>query len=160
MLRRRTLCAALSTLCALLVACGETPTTAQCRTPAPATPASVSSGPLSAHTDRGVLQSGGTVHVSVDAVGPVTFTAPCDAPISAVVVDATDLHVGAVSAPAPKGTPCGAVNLAAGDKAHYELAWTADITLPQGTYRLVVSLGDQPPLSLPVALGPSTLVCS
>jgi hypothetical protein len=158
--RRRALYAALSTASTLLVACGETATTAQCRTPAPATPASAVSGPLTAHTDRGVLQSGGTVHVVVDVVGPASFNAPCDAPVSAVVVDATDLHVAAVSAPAPKGTPCGAVSLPAGDKAHYELAWTADITLPSGGYRLVVTLGDQPPVTLPVALGPSSLVCS
>jgi hypothetical protein len=69
------------------------------------------------------------------------------------VVDSTDLHVAAIAPPAPKGTPCGAVSLAAGQRAHYEVLWTSDGTLPPGRYSLVATLGDQEPLTLQVTVG-------
>jgi hypothetical protein len=146
--------------CALLAACGDAPAPATCRTPAPATPPSATSGPLTAHADRGVFPAGGTLRISVDAAGPATYTAPCDQPLQVIVVDSADLHVAALAAPAPKGTPCGAVALAAGQTAHYEVQWTADETLPSGAYRLVLTLGDQPPMTLPVELGLGPLGCA
>jgi hypothetical protein len=152
---------AIAATCAVLAACGgEAAAPQQCRTPAPATPPSVAAGPLTARADRGVFPAGGTLRISLDAAGPVTYNAPCDQPVQVVVVDSADLHVAALSAPAPKGTPCGAVTLAAGQTAHYEVPWTADETLPPGTYRLVVTLGDQASLALPVELGVGSLGCA
>jgi len=144
---------------AALVACGDSTPAARC-TPAPsATPAVAVAGPLTARTDAGTVPAGGTVKVSVDAVGPLAFTAPCDAPLQLIVIDSADLHVDALAPPAPKGTPCGPVVLPAGRTAHYELLWTSDETLPPGRYSLVATLGDQPPLTLQVRLGPGPITC-
>jgi len=133
--------------CALLVACGDSTTAARCTPPPSApSPSAVGAGPLTARADRAQVPDGGTVRLSVDATGPATYTAPCDQPVQVIVVDSTDLHVAALTDPAPKGTPCGAVTLTAGQTAHYEVLWTTDATLPPGMYRLVATLGDQAPL--------------
>lgn len=146
--------AALALACCVLAGCGDSgPATSRCTPPPTSTPASATSGPISAHTDRGAMAAGDTVKVSVDVSGPATYGAPCDAPVQLVVVDSTDLHVGAAGGPAPKGTPCGAVSLAAGQKAHYEVLWTSDDTLPPGRYSLVATLGDQEAIALPVTIG-------
>jgi hypothetical protein len=157
---RRTPPLALAGACAVLAACGDSVPAAHC-TPAPsAAPPSVVAGPLTARADRGELPAGGTVRVSIDAAGPATFNAPCDQPLQVIVVDSAGLHVAALSAPAPKGTPCGAVTLAAGQTAHYEVLWTADPTLPPGRYSLATMLGDQPALVVQVELGLPSLACS
>jgi len=146
--------AALAAACCLLAGCGDSgPAAARCTPPPTASPAVATAGPLSARTDRGALAAGDTVKVSLDVAGPATYSAPCDGPVQIVVVDSADLHVGTASAPAPKGTPCGAVTLAAGQTAHYEVLWTSDDTLPPGRYSLAASLGDQPAISLTVTIG-------
>jgi hypothetical protein len=144
---------------AVLTACGDSVPATHC-TPAPsAPPPSAVAGPLTAHADRGSFPAGTTVRLSVDAAGPLTYTAPCTQPLQVIVVDSADLHVAALTAPAPKGTPCGSVNLAAGQTAHYEVLWTADATLPPGLYNLDAALGDQPPLVVQVQLGLPSFVC-
>jgi hypothetical protein len=97
--------------------------------------------------------------VDIDVAGPLAYQAPCAAPVTLLVVDSVDIHVDVVSPVAPKGTPCGAVSLAAGQTAHYEVLWTADPTLPTGRYRVVATLGDQAPIALPVELGLGKLTC-
>ena len=140
--------------CCLLVACGDSgPAAVRCTPPPTASPAVAVAGAMSARTDRGSLAAGDTVKVSLDVAGPATYVAPCDGPVQIVVVDGNDLHVGTASAPAPKGTPCGAVSLAAGQSAHYEVLWTSDDTLPPGRYSLAATLGDQAALSLTVTVG-------
>jgi ABC-type amino acid transport substrate-binding protein len=156
---RRTLPLALASACAVLAACGDSVPAARC-TPAPsAAPPSVVAGPLTARADRSEFPAGGTLRISIDATGPARYNAPCDQPLQVIVVDSADLHVAALSAPAPKGTPCGAVTLAAGQTAHYELLWTADPTLPPGRYTLATMLGDQAALVVPVELGLPSLTC-
>jgi hypothetical protein len=124
-----------------------------------ASPAQVTAGALTARADAGMLAAGSTLKVSLDAAGPVSYQAPCTQPVQLIVVDSADLHVAAAGPPAPKGTACGAVALAAGQSAHYEVAWSTDATLPPGPYRVVVTLGDQAPLSLAVQLGPGPITC-
>lgn len=157
---RRPPLVALAVACAALAACGDSTPAARCTPPPTAAPASAASGPLSARTDRGSMAAGDTVRVSLDVAGPASYTAPCDQPLQLVVIDSTDLHVGAVAPPAPKGTPCGAVALAAGQTAHYEVLWTSDDTLPAGRYSLVATLGDQPPLTLALTVGAGPFGCS
>jgi hypothetical protein len=157
---RRSARAALAGACLWLAACGDsTPVPPRC-TPAPTvSPATVVAGPLTARTDRGLLPSGGALGVSLDVTGPAGYRAPCASPLQIIVVDKADIHVAAQTAPAPKGTPCGTVTLAAGQTAHYEVIWTADATLPPGQYRVVATLGDQPAIALPVELGARSLNC-
>lgn len=151
---RRLAIAVPAAACCLLAACGgSAPPTVRCTPPPTASPAAATAGPLTARTDRGSLAAGDTVKVSLDVAGPAAYNAPCDAPMQVVVLDSTDLHVGTAGAPAPKGTPCGAVSLAAGQTAHYEVLWTSDDTLPPGRYSLAATLGDQPALSLTVTVG-------
>ena len=135
-----------------LSACGSVQS-ARCRPQPSPTPPSTTAGQLTATADRAVVPSGGTVAASVEAAGPLAYTAPCDAPLSLIVIDSTDIHVDAEAPPAPKGTPCGAVKLAAGEKALYQVLWNTDSTLPSGRYRLVLGLGDQPQIVLAVRLG-------
>jgi len=143
----------------VLAACGDSAPAARC-TPAPkATPATVTAGSLTARTDAGVIPAGGTLKLSLDAAGPLSYTAPCEQPVQLIVIDSSDLHVDALGPPAPKGTPCGPVSLAAGQTAHYEVLWTADDTLPPGRYTLAATLGDQPALSLQVSVGAGPITC-
>jgi hypothetical protein len=156
---RRTPPLALAGACAALVACGDSTPVAHCTAAPSLAPPSAVAGPLTARADRGEFPAGGTVRVSVDAAGPATYNAPCAQPLQVIVVDTADLHVAALTSVAPKGTPCGAVTLAAGQTAHYELLWTADPTLPPGHYNLDATLGDQPPIVVQVELGLATLAC-
>ncbi len=151
MLLPRLLAAALAG--AILVACGGDSPTPPC-TPQPSpSPPVATTGQLTASADKATVPSGGAVLASVRAVGPLHYQAPCDAPLDLIVVDRTDIHVDSVSPPAPKGTPCGAVTLGAGQSAEYDVLWNSDPTLPPGPYRLVLGLGDQPQLVLQVQLG-------
>jgi hypothetical protein len=159
MLRRPSLHAALAGVCACLVACGAETTAARCTPPPTPSPPSVAAGALTASADRAVVPLGGMLKVTVAVAGPLSYQAPCDGPVRLIVVDSADIHVDSVSPPAPRGTPCGAVAVAAGQTAHYDLLWTADPTLPVGAYRLVLTLGDQPALSLPVSLGLAGITC-
>jgi hypothetical protein len=136
-----------------LVACGSEAQTARC-TPRPSpSPPAATAGQLTATADPAVVPAGGSVEAAVHVAGPLTYQAPCTAPLSLIVVDSTDIHVDSEGPPAPKGTPCGAVKLAAGQTAEYDVVWNADPTLPTGPYRLVLGLGDQPQLVLTVHLG-------
>src|SRR5260221_5062497 len=90
---------------ALLAACGDSTTAARCTPPPLAPSPSAVAGPLTARADRALVPAGGMVRLSVDAAGPASFAAPCDQPLQLIVVDNADLHVAALSAPAPKGTP-------------------------------------------------------
>ena len=98
--------------------------------------------------------------LSVIATGPLVYHAPCDSPLQLVVTDRADIHVATQTAPAPRGTPCGDVTLAAGQSVEYDLLWAPDPTLPAGAYKASLSLGDQPSLVLAVTLGQPPLVCS
>jgi hypothetical protein len=101
-----------------------------------------------------VVGAGGSLMASVRVMGPLTYAAPCDAPLRMIVADSADIHVDALAPPAPRGTPCGsAVTLAAGQHVEYDVQWTADPTLPTGRYRLVLVLDGQPELVLPIQLG-------
>jgi hypothetical protein len=143
-----------------LAACSGGGTAGRC-TPAPSpSPPTAGLGQLTASADRAVVPSGGTVGATVHVTGPLSYQAPCDRPVQLIVVDSTDLHVDSVSPPAPKGTPCGAVSLAAGQSAEYDVLWNSDPTLPPGRYRLVLGLGDQPQLVLSVELGLASEACS
>jgi hypothetical protein len=150
---RRPLRAALAGPCLLLVACGDVVAPPQCTAIPTASPPHVSAGALTARADHGVMPAGNTLHVSVEAAGPLSYSAPCNQPLQLIVSDSADLHVASGGAAAPKGTPCGAVSLQAGQTAHYDVAWPSDPTLPAGEYRVVVTLGDQAPLALSVQLG-------
>jgi hypothetical protein len=139
---------------AALCACGDSAQTARCTTHAAATPPTATAGQLIAFADRAVVPSGGSLVAGVRAAGPLRYAAPCTAPLQLIVVDNADIHVDSETPPAPRGTPCGpAVSLAAGQTAEYDATWAADPTLPPGTYRLVLALGDQPQLVLHVRLG-------
>jgi hypothetical protein len=134
-------------------ACGGETTATRC-TPQPTTsPPSAVAGPLTAGVDQAVMPSGGTLVATVKVAGPLAYQAPCDGPLRLIVVDSSDIHVDSLAPAAPKGTPCGAVNLASGQKAEYDVQWTADPTLPPGGYRLVLALGDQAQLALSVRIG-------
>ena len=134
-------------------ACGGDTVATRC-TPQPAPPPpSAVAGPLTATVDQAVVPSGGTLVATVKVAGPLAYQAPCAAPLRLIVVDSSDIHVDSSAPAAPKGTPCGAVNLAGGQKAQYDVQWTADPTLPPGSYRLVLVLGDQPQMALSVRIG-------
>ena len=149
----RALVAALSAPVLGLVACGGSVPTARC-TPLPSTsPPAAVAGQLTAFADRAVVSSGGTVAAGVRVSGPLSYQAPCAAPLSLIVVDRADIHVDSESPPAPRGTPCGAVALASGQTAEYDVLWNPDPTLPSGPYRLVLGLGDQPQLVVTVRVG-------
>jgi hypothetical protein len=149
----------LAAACCGLAACGSDAPAVHCTPPPTPSPPSVVAGPLTASADHAVLAAGAMLKVSVDAGGPLSYQAPCTSPVTLLVVDSADIHVDSVSPVAPKGTPCGAVTLAAGQTAHYEVIWTADPTLPPGRYRVVVALGDQAPIALPIELGLGSLTC-
>jgi hypothetical protein len=136
-----------------LAGCGDSAQSARCTPHASPSPPAVSAGQLTAAADRAVVPSGGSVQASVRVTGPLHYQAPCNAPLQLIVVDSADIHVDSLAPPAPRGTPCGDVSLAAGQSAEYDVPWTADPTLPSGTYRLVLGLGDQPQLVLRVRLG-------
>ena len=145
----------------LLAGCGGgTTSSAGCTpsSPSPAGPPSVSAGALAAGVDRTALPAGATLHLQVVATGPVAYAAPCDGPLQLLVIaDAGDIHVDTPPPGAAHGVPCGSVRLAAGQRAEYDTDWTPDATLPAGVYRTVLTLGDQPPLILRVALGGSPM---
>ncbi|HEX6491972.1 MAG TPA: hypothetical protein VF112_00590, partial [Candidatus Dormibacteraeota bacterium] len=60
---------------------------------------------------------------------------------------------------AVRGVPCGAVSLPRGRSAEYEISWQVDPTLPAGVYDATLVLGDQPPTTLQVRLGPPPSGC-
>jgi hypothetical protein len=136
-----------------LAACGVAGQSARCTAHASPSPPVATAGQLTATVDRAVVPGGGSLQASVHIAGPLRYQAPCDGPVQLIVVDSADIHVDSLAPPAPRGTPCGEVSLAAGQSAEYDVAWTADPTLPPGAYRLVLGLGDQPQLALPVRLG-------
>ena len=142
-----------------LAACGTDAQSAHCTPRASPPPPTITAGQLTATADRAVVPTGGSVAVAVHATGPFTYQAPCDAPLSMLVVDSADIHVYSSAPAAPKGTPCGAVTLGASQGAEYDVLWTPDTTLPPGRYRLVLALGDQPQLVLGVQLGTTVSGC-
>jgi hypothetical protein len=142
-----------------LTACGGDAQAVHC-TPRPSpSPPVATAGQITASADRAVVPSGDTVATTVHVTGPLAYQAPCTGPLSLIVIDSTDIHVFSAAPPAPKGTPCGAVTLAAGQSAEYDVQWNADPTLPSGRYRLVLALGDQPQLVLSMQLGLATSDC-
>jgi len=143
-----------------LAACGDAGQSARCTPHPSASPPSITAGQLTAFADRAVVPTGGSLQASVRVTGPLRYQAPCDAPLQLIVVDSTDIHIDSLAPPAPRGTPCGAVALSAGQTAEYDVAWTADPTLPAGVYRLVLGLGDQPQLVVRVRLGLDVGGCS
>lgn len=155
----RSLAAALAGAALGLAACGGDSPPPLCTPHASPSPPVTNAGQLSATADRAALPVGGSVQATVRVAGPFAYQAPCDAPMRLIVVDSADIHVDSVAPPAPKGTPCGAVNLAAGQSAEYDVVWNADPTLPTGAYRLVLALGDQPQLLLVVHLGVDVVHC-
>ena len=162
---RTSTAAATGLLTAVLASCGgggaTGSTSCTAASPSPAGPPTVSAGPLSAAVDRTALPAGATLHLQVVATGPVAYTAPCDAPLQLLVIeDAGDIHVDTPAPPAAHGVACGSVHLEAGQRAEYDTDWTPDETLPAGLYRTVLTLGDQPPLILRVALGTSPVAPS
>jgi hypothetical protein len=159
MSRRRIPHVTLAAACCGLAACAGDAPALHCTPPPSPTPPSAVAGPLTAAADHGLLAPGTMLKVSVDASGPLTYQAPCSSPLTLLVVDSADIHVDSVAPVAPKGTPCGAVSLTAGQTAHYEVLWTADPTLPTGRYRVVATLGDQAPIALAFQLGLASLTC-
>jgi hypothetical protein len=155
----RSLAVALAGAALGLAACGGDSPPPRC-TPHPSpSPLATTAGQLSGALDRAALPLGGSVQATVRVSGPLVYQAPCNAPLSLIVVDTADIHVDSQAPPAPKGTPCGAVSLAAGQSAEYDVVWNADPTLPTGAYRLVLALGDQPQLVLVVHLGIEVVQC-
>lgn len=151
--------AALPAALAGLAACGSgTATSTGC--PPPATTAAggttARAGVISVSADRRVAPRGGRVALAVTATGPARIAAPCTGPVSLVVADASGLHVFAADPPAVRGDPCGDVILAAGQTAAWQLGWDLDPTLPAGTYRLDVGVGDAPPVGLSVEVSGGT----
>jgi hypothetical protein len=137
-----------------LAACGDAGSGGRCTPRASSTIPVVTSGHLTATVDREVIGSGGSLLASVRVTGPLTYPAPCAGPVRMIVADSSDIHVDALAPPAPKGTPCGStVTLAAGQHVEYDVQWTADPTLPTGTYRLILALDGLPELVVPVQLG-------
>jgi len=136
-----------------LAACGDDGSTARCTPHASATVSTAHAGLLTAALDRAVVPSGGSVLASLRVAGPLSYQAPCAGPVRLLVIDSTDIHVDSLTPPAPKGTPCGAVKLTAGQHVEYDVPWTADPTLPSGRYRLVLILDTQPQLVLSVQVG-------
>ena len=132
---------------------GATSSTGCSATPTPAaTPPSAQSGPLSASADRATAQPGDRVQAEVVVSGPARVSAPCTGPVELVVVDVAGLHVHADTPPAAHGVPCGDVTVDPGRTVTYTLTWAPDPTLPPGMYSVVLTLGANPPLVLPVTL--------
>ena len=154
--------AVLAGLSLALAACGSTGSTARCSpTPHPSIgPPEVVDGPVTASAGSGVVALGSTAHVAVRVVGPASYQAPCEGPVRMIVVDSSDMHLYTDTPPAPRGTPCGAVTLAAGQHAEYDLSWPVDPTLPTGGYRLLLALGNQPDMVLPLHVGPIVDECA
>lgn len=155
----RLLAAALAGAALGLVACNQDTVATRCRPVPTPSPPTASAGQLSASADAGIVPTGGSVDATVKVSGPLDYQAPCEGPLSLIVIDRTDIHVDSLTPPAPKGTPCGAVKLAAGQSAEYDVLWTSDPTLPPGPYRLALTLGDQPQLVLTVQLGYEVQTC-
>ena len=156
--------AAAAATAAVVAGCGGGSSSSTVCSPAAAGspgPSSVAAGALTAAVDRGSLPAGTTVHLRVSARGPASYTAPCDGPLQLLVAaDPADIHIYTAAPPGAHGTPCGAASLAAGQEAEYDVDWTPEATLPAGVYRAVLTLGDQPPLILRVAVGTSPVVAS
>jgi len=155
----RLLAAALAGAALGLVACNQDTVATRCRPVPTPSPPVATAGQLTATTDAGIVPTGGAIDASVKVAGPLSYQAPCDGPLSLIVIDRTDIHVDSLAPPALKGTPCGAVSLAAGQSAEYDVLWSSDPSLPPGPYRLVLSLGDQPQLVLSVRLGYEVQTC-
>jgi hypothetical protein len=142
----------------LLSGCGggatATSSTA-CVTPAPPPPPSAVAAPVSAVASTGRVDPGGTVTVTVTVTGPAqVHIDDCGGPLRLTVVDPSDAHVfAAQSPPITDPAQCPAAALAAGQTLQAAVTWPVDVTLPGGVYTLILVLGDQPQISLAVAVG-------
>ena len=140
---------------ALAAGCGTSATSSSTCTPdaaTAATPPRATSGPVTLAADRGAVPRGGTVAFTVTVTGPATVSAPCDAPVSLVVTDASDIHVYSASSPAQPGEPCGDLALGTGQTAVYQVRWDVDPTTPSGSYRVAASVGDLPDADVALAV--------
>jgi hypothetical protein len=152
---RRVIPAAL--VAAAIVSCGSSSQGTAACTPSPTLPplppANSSAGPVNVVADREHVAQGSPVAFTVTLTGPVHFTAACSAPVQLIVSDQAGIHVFAEAPAAPRGVPCDAVTLAAGEKAQYPLAWQTDASLPAGGYLATFIAGDQPAVSVQIVIG-------
>jgi len=147
---------------AALAACGSAAVpAARCAAPPPPDPPtpSASAGVVGFAADRGWLVGAGAISFTATVHGPAKYRADCSGPLQVVVGDSADIHVFQAAPPAVRGVPCGAVNLPRGRSAEYEISWQVDPTLPAGVYEATLVLGDQPPTTLQVRLGPPPRSC-
>src|SRR5207302_7697146 len=87
----RALVAALPVLALGLVACGGGSPTARCTPRSSASPPMATAGQLTAFADSAVVPAGGTVAAGVRVTGPLSYQAPCAAPLRLIVVDRADI---------------------------------------------------------------------
>ena len=110
---------------------------------------------MSATASSGRVDPGATVTATETVTGPahVHFD-DCSAPLRVIVVDPSDVHVYSGQAqPATDASLCPEATLAAGQTLQETVTWPVDPTLPGGVYTMILVLGDQPQLSLSVAVG-------
>ena len=147
---------------AALAACGSAAAPAPPCTlsppPDPPTP-SATAGVVAFAADRGWLIGRGAIAFTATVRGPARYHADCSGPLQVVVSDSSDIHVFSAGPRAVRGVPCGTVSLPRGRSAEYELSWEVDPTLPPGVYEATLLLGDQPPVTLAVRLGPPPSGC-
>jgi len=101
----RLLACALAAVALGLAACNQDTVATRCRPVPTPSPSVASAGRLLATTDAAVVPTGGSVDASVKVTGPLDYQAPCEGPLSLIVIDRTDIHVDSLAPPAPKGTP-------------------------------------------------------
>jgi ABC-type phosphate transport system substrate-binding protein len=141
----------------VLTACGGTTAAPRSCPSQPATGPHAQTGPVAVDADRRQLRAGATVTFTVTVTGPAQYQADCAGPIQLLVNDGSDIRVFAGRSAPGVRTSCGNVQLGAGQRAVYAVAWQSDSTLPDGQYSATVLMGDQPAVTLtvPVAAGAS-----
>src|SRR5690348_4007156 len=101
----RLLACALAAVALGLVACNQDTVATRCRPVPTPSPPVAGAGQLTATSDAAIVPTGGSVDATVTVAGPLDYQAPCEGPLSLIVIDRTDIHVDSLAPPAPKGTP-------------------------------------------------------
>ena len=126
---------------------GGTPSCAPLPT---ATPVSATAAAIHVTATPGTAAPGQLVQIDVAVSGPATLVTDCSQPLAVAVTDSAGISVDSGIAVGTLPSRCGALSLAPGEALAYQATWLPDATLPSGPYTLSVTVGDQPPLQLPL----------
>ena len=138
---------------AALAGCGPAAaTTPSCAPLATATPVAAHAGAVQVTAAPGSAAPGQVIQIEVSVVGPASLVTDCTQPLDVAVTDTSGVSVDAGITIGTLPARCGPLTLGAGESLGYEATWLPDPTLPSGVYTVNVTVGDQPPLQLPVRI--------